>query len=44
MRGVFATFLGARLNGGVKTVIFGLFVGVQGPFRVNPGVAAGAKI
>ena len=32
VRGVFTSFLGARLNSGVKTLIFGLFVcsGVSG--------------
>ena len=43
MRGVFAVFLGACLNPGVKTMIFDLSWG-QGPFWVTPGVAAGAKI
>ena len=36
MRGVFATFLGARLNGRVKTVIFGLFGGGSGAILGTP--------
>ena len=43
VRGVFASFLGADFNRGVKTLIFGL-LGGQWPFWVPPGVAAGAKI
>ena len=44
MRGVFAVFLGTCLNPGVKTMIFDLFGGGQGPFWLPPGVAGGAKI
>ena len=43
MRGVFALFLGADLNAGVKTMIFDLSGG-QGPFWVPPGETDGTKI
>ena len=43
VRGVFALFLGADFNRGVKTLIFGLFLGGQGLFLVPLGVPPGVK-
>ena len=43
MRGLFASFSGAELDGNVKTLIFGVFGG-QGVISGTPGVAMGVKI
>ena len=44
VRGVFASFLGADFNHGVKTLIFGLFGGSGAVFGTPGGTPGGQKL